>query len=334
MTHNITKRDNVFSVRDAGWHGLAKVWDDYPTREEAQQFAHNWEPVTEPLFRRVPVVTADGTLSEEYIEVQGYNLKVRSDNGDDLGVTTDTYEPVLNSTLYDIAEAIEGNDPKSVRYETGGSLKGGRKVWLLLRLAEPILIKGDPNGATIPYYALQNAHDGSGAFRGQALNTRIICDNTAQAADYESQARGTEFVFAHTKNIQQRIEEAKIALAGWRHSIKEWKQLSEHFVDLAVTDEQVAAFLDQFIPLPAANIVSERVRNNIEVARGDFLGVLNGPTCEGIDRTVYGLVQASIEYSQHYRRANTAETRFKRAYLDRSELTASAVKLAQEAVLA
>ncbi len=48
-------------------------------------------------------------------------------------------------------------------------------VWVLVRLKEPLMVKGDKRGETIPYFALQNSHDGVGAFRGQATMTRIVC---------------------------------------------------------------------------------------------------------------------------------------------------------------
>ena len=63
-------------------------------------------------------------------------------------------------------------------------------------------------------------------------------------------------------------------------------------------------------------------------------------TTQDTAHTAYGLVQASIEYAQHYRtvRGTSArgrmESRFKRAYLDRDRLTTASIKLAKEVALA
>ena len=76
---------------------------------------------------------------------------------------------------------------------------------------------------------------------------------------------------------------------------------------------------------------------NVEAARGQFTEILNGPTCEGIKTSGYGLVQAAIEYSQHYRntRAQTVEgrmeNRFRGPTSNRSLYTASAVELVHSA---
>jgi len=339
MAHNITSRDTVIAVRDAGWHGLAEVQADYLNPEDARLKAFPWEPVTTPLYRAVPVVNDDGTLSTTYETVKGTVGIERSDTGEFFGAVGEDYTTVTNKTLTEIAEAVEGIAAGEVKVETAGSLKGGRKVWMLLRLAEPITVKGD-NGPTIPYFALQNAHDGSGALRGQALFTKIICDNTAQAADLEARKNGTEFVFHHTSGIKDRIEEAKSAVAGWRASIEAWNQLTAMLIDIPVSPAGRLAFRDEFIPMPASkHMISTRVLNNIETARTEFDAIMASVTMQGIEGNAYGLVQAAIEFQQHARgvRAATdlarAESRFKRAYLDRDNLTTVAVQLAQDAAL-
>jgi phage/plasmid-like protein (TIGR03299 family) len=336
MAHNITERDTVISVRDAGWHGLAQVLNDYVNPEQARQMAFDWEPVTTPLFRAVPVIGENGPETT-YEQVPGIVGVERSDTGEFFGSVGEDYVHATNKELTEVAEAVEGIAGGDVRVETAGSLKGGRKVWMLLRLDEPIAVKGDPNGATIPYFALQNSHDGYGSFRGQALFTRIICDNTAQAADLEAAKRGTEFTFRHTSGLKDRIEEAKAAVAGWRASIEQWNVMMSQMMDLKITPAQRNLFMEQFIPMPVSTkTVSERVLTNIEAARAEFTGIMNGITSEGIDGTAYGLVQAAIEFQQHVRNVRgdsdlaRAESRFKRAYLDRDSLTTVAVNLAHE----
>lgn len=333
MAHEITTRDNLFTVRQPAWHGLGEVLPEYPTKEEAKAIAHPWEPVSEPLYRAVPYFDEDGMPATRYEEVTGHVANVRSDDGYLLGVTSETYQLVGNAEMYEIAEALESEAGGDVMYETGGSLKGGAKVWLLLRLKEPLQIGQDQFTATIPYYSLQNSHDGTSAFRGQATMTRIVCDNTAQMADLDAQQRGTEFVFHHTLSIHQRIEEAKTALKGWRESIETYQMMSAHLLNERVSEAGARDFMERFIPEPVADVISDRVRNNIDRARSEWWGIYNGETNESITGTAYGLVQASVEYLNHVRKSHTAETKFQRAYLKRDMLTAKAVEMAQEAAL-
>lgn len=342
MAHNITERDTVISVRDAGWHGLAKVLEDYVTPEEARKQAFDWEPVTMPLYRAVPRVNDDGSLETVYEEVPGIKGVERSDTGTFFGSVGEDYAHASNKEMTEVAEAVEGIAAGDVRVETAGSLKEGRKVWMLLRLNEPIAVKGDPHGETIPYFALQNSHDGYGSFRGQALFTRIICDNTAQAADLEAAKRGTEFTFRHTSGLKDRIEEAKGAVMMWRKSVEEWNALMNSLVDIKITAEQRKVFVDAWGPtrFPAAGVaISKRVESNIDAARTEFAKIMTGITTEGVDDTAYGLVQAAIEFQQHVKGLRgkddlaRAESRFARAYLDRDNLVQGAVALAREVAL-
>lgn len=339
--HNITERDGTFTVRQPAWHGLGAVLPEYPTREEAQAIAHPWEPITEPLYSARPTFhehidqctdgceKMEGEPVIEYEQAPGVVGVRRSDDGHFLGTVSDTYGVVKNSTMYDIAEALESS-AGDVQYETGGSLKGGQKVWLLLRLREPLTIAGDPQGETIPYFALQNAHDGTASFRGQATLTRIVCDNTCQMADMDAHARGTEFTFRHSLNVGDRIEEAKQALAGWRESVREYRLITEHLVKEPVSTSQVDEFVQRFIPMPPPGTTTERVQRNVLEAQDQWRTCLESPTCVGVERTRYGLLQASVEYVEHYRRANSAESRFKRAYLDRSRVIQDAMAICRE----
>ena len=342
MAHNIMERDNLFTVRKPAWHGLGQVLPQHPSREEAKAIAHPWEPQSEPVYRRVTAPVQhwhhlqcpDGCDQETELvttheEVNDFQGIARSDTGDLLGVVPSTYEVVSNETLYDIAEAIQGEGAE-VLFETGGSLKNGRKVWLLLRFEEPLRLGGRHGTETIPYYALQNSHDGTGAFRGQATMTAIVCDNTAQMADLDAKARGTEFVFRHTKNVGERIEEAKVALAGWRESVETFNRMADFLINTPITAKHRQLFVEEFIPMPQQTMISERVRNNIEEGRRRLNSIFDSPTQESVKDTAYGLVQASVEYHQWYRRARSEESRFQRAYLDRSRFTADAVALAQE----
>lgn len=330
MAHNITERDGMFTVRQPAWHKLGHVLSEYPTRAEAQAIAHPWEPVLEPIFSQEPGISFTGELETNYLEIPGYKRVRRDDDGSTIGVVSDTYTPVLNEELYDIAEAIEGESKGTVQFETGGSLKGGAKVWLMLRLREPLRIAGDSETMTIPYFALQNSHDGSGSLRGQATMTRIVCDNTAKMADLDAKSRGTEFRFSHTATISTRIEQAKDALAGWKNNLEEYNRMMNHLSSERVYDFQVHQFMEKFIPMPnAVANPSERVITNVERSRAQWLETHNSVTGDGIRGTRYGLLQTSIEYLQHVRRANTEESRFRRAYLDTNVLVQDATRIAQ-----
>lgn len=334
MGHQLTATDNMFSVREMPWHKLVDPLPDYPTREDAQKLAHPWEPIEVPVYRAVPQIV-DGQPITTYEPIPGSKGIERSDNGDHLGVVNESLGIVTNNELWDVAEAVENADGE-VMYETAGSLDGGRRVWILLRLREPLQIVGDPNGDVLPFFALQNNHDGAGSFRGQSVNTRIVCANTSRAADAEAKSRGTEFVFRHTSRVGERVEEAKAALAMWREGVSMWQNAMQHLITVNVTPEQVERFITEFHPAPPVSQTSKRVQNNVERARGELRSILTGETCADVAHTAYGLAQAGMEWSQHYRRTKGSteqarmESHFKRAMLTTDRIGADTIKLALE----
>lgn len=329
MGSGMTEYDGMFSVREVPWHKHenAQVLSDYPSIEKARSIAHPWEPVEEEIFRRVPYIE-NGEPMSRFEKVEDFKLVSRSDNGLPLDAPPSDYPLVLNKTLYEIAEAIEGEAKGSVQLETGGSLMAGKRVWLLMKLREPITIEGDPNGATVPFFGLQSSHDRTGAFRGQGIATRIVCMNTSHMADMEARAKGTEFAFSHVGDIHERIEQAKAALGQWRQSIRTYQEHMEYLVEVPLNPEQTNRFIEEFIKMPMAGAATDRVIANVEKSRQAFREILGSQTCEGINGTAYGVVQASVEYLNHARRSFTEESRFTRNFLTRSSLVTTAVNLA------
>lgn len=326
MAAGITDTDHMLSVREVPWHGLGIILPDHPTRQEAQQLVHPWEPIDEPVYRRVPIINADGP-AETFEEVEGRHLRVRSDTNAVLGDVADTLGLVTNDQMWDVAEAV-GQIGTDIKIETAGSLDGGAKVWILMRLVEPIKIKADPHGDTVSFLAFQNAHNGSASFRAQAVNTRIVCANTSAAADVEAKKHGYEFTFRHTSKVADRIEEAKAAVAMWREGVTVWQNAMDHLATVRITAEQREQFVQAFQPMPNVKdqLISARVRTNVETARQQLRNVLRSETCEGIDLTAFGLYQASLEWMQHERSTRGQsergrhESMFKRAVLSDGDL--------------
>lgn len=319
--------DSGFVVRRPAWHGLATVLDEPPANwEEARKAAGlDWDPVEGALY--VPAIhdMDDSPL----VELDGWKAIRRNDNGTLLSVQRDSYTIFPNRELGPLVESLL--DEPDVVYETAGSLKEGRKVWVLVRLADPVEIPGDSNGTTLNYLAVQNAHDGSSALRAQKLATRIVCDNTSMAADREASRHGYAYTFRHTKNMDVRIEQARAAINGLRQDRVDYLAWAEELIGIPVDEMQRRQFVNTFAPMPPAKeTVSDRVVANIEQARRQIHEILDGPTCEGIADTAYGLVQASIEYAEHVRTAHTRETHFTRTYLRENKLARKAEKIARE----
>jgi phage/plasmid-like protein (TIGR03299 family) len=291
--------ESGFFVREPAWHGLGTVLAEAPkTWEEFRTAAGlDWEPVTAPLFGETGI-DEDGRVV--YAKEEGIQKIVRSDNPKlRLATVGETYHLINHADMGKIAGALL--EDREVEFETGGSLEEGRRVWALFRLGEAIQIKGDPS-AMLPFVALLNAHDGSGSLKAIATTIRVVCSNTYNAADMDGTRRGTVATIRHTKNWETRIEDARQALTGARKESDELVEWFEFLAGVKVTASQVQEFVDRmFWPKDRGAVLSDTVRAHIETAIGRWYEAYRSPTCEGIQGTAYGIVQASGEYAQYLR---------------------------------
>lgn len=324
--------ESGFTVRTASWHGKETVLAEHPDNWDDARMAAGlmWEPRLVPLFRRD--VDADG--QEVFVEAEGAKLVERDDTARPLGVVTDRFELLTHAQMGPILEAIQGAG--DVKYETAGSVRDGRTVYALLRLDEPYTIPGDVDGfgdpvQTYPYLALLNSHDGTGACKVLYTQVRVVCWNTVQAADADGDRHSAQFSFRHTTGMAERIDEAKDAMNRARVEVARWQQMATQLHAITITDEQQQMFLNEFLPMPPAGLVSDRVAANVERDRQQFMTILNTSltNCE-MSHTGLGLVNAAVEYLDHVRGFKSANTYLGRQLLRPEPLKARAVALVRE----
>ena len=353
MSHElliINGQAQMFSVRETPWHGLGHVPMDYPGRDEAMRLAgHDFKVIERPIFvagrEREASDTGFGSRiivhGDEGIQVfgaksgDGFKALIHSNTGDVFNVVRESYGVVQNDVIWDIVDAIV--DEPNVQYETAGTLRGGAVLWVLARVGDPYWISGD-DSATVPYVAVQTTHDGSGSCKASAVQTRIVCMNTKHAADAESKNSGREFTFRHTKNVMDRIKDAREALGNARAAVEAYRELAEDLATVQITSVQREEFISRFIPMPVAvtgTVITDRVENNVNEARAAVRLILNGNTTADAHRfTAYGVWQAGIEYLDHVRDAQSKDTYFNRSILGQETAKKNLAKLVREVVAA
>lgn len=166
MAHEV---ETMFYAREKPWHGLGERVEEALCSFDALKLGGlNWTVIQKPIF------------TNDYIEVTGYKANVRSKDDKVLGVVTDRYKVVQNSTAFEFTDSLLGD---GIRYETAGSLQEGRKVWLLARLPEIYKVAGDDVNS---YLVFSNSHDGSGAIRCCITPIRVVCQNTLNLALHDA----------------------------------------------------------------------------------------------------------------------------------------------------
>jgi phage/plasmid-like protein (TIGR03299 family) len=328
--------DQGFFVREPAWHGMGVVLDDYPGRAEAMRLAgHDFRIIERPVL-------VQGNTSQRVAE--GFKGLVRVDTGEEksashgsiLNITRDTYAVIQNDTAWDIADVLFD---QGFQYETGITLDDGRICAITLALNEPITLPGD-DSVTVPFGCLSWSHDGSGALRVRSGSIRQVCANTVAASEAEGKNLGTEFTFRHTKNVHERIEDAKLAVRGARKALDIYRTLAEELGRIPVTPEQRDLFVSTIIGdrdgiVSKSATVSERVKDNIETERAKVNSLFFGKTIP-VDHvlTGYGLHLAGVEYFDHLRNYRSQDSYVKRTLLTDNPAKASLVKTIREVVAA
>lgn len=329
MAHAMTEQDQMYSVREAPWHinqgtNVALLDTAPETRSERLRLAgQDWLVEEQDIYRRDQL--------DRVIKLPGWKMLVRQDTEGILNVSRDSYQIIQNVVGHELFEVLAKGAP--LDDGTGGTVKSGAVCYLSARIDEPLWVTGDYS-PIFPYIVVTWAHDGSGAMQARGTSVRPVCWNTVSFSEIQAKRAGTNYTFRHTKNVLDRIDEAKRVIAGVKSETAAFVELSNELAAIAVTDEQRAEFIERFIPAPATtNVISDRVLDNINEARAKVAGIFDSETIPEAHRnTAYGLVQAGVEYLDHLRGFRNQDTYLGRTLLRDEPLKSKLVPMVRELV--
>lgn len=305
--------ETMFYTREKPWHGLGIRVTEAPSSEEALRLAGlDWQVKQEPVY------TDTGEV------IPGYKANIRDRDRRVLGVVTDRYKIIQNQEAFAFTDALLG---KGVRYETAGSLQGGRRVWLLARLPKEYIISGEQ---VSPYLVFSNTHDGSGAVKVALTPVRVVCCNTLNLA-LDTAKRSWSMI--HTGNIRDKLQEAEDTLFMAEAYMM---QLGKEFGNLQrqkITDRQVAEYIEMLLPLEKdATAIQNK---NITKLREDMAHrYYDAPDLQGTGKNAYRFLNAVSDFATHAkplrRTANHKENLFMRM-MDGNPLIDKAYQLVKAA---
>ena len=268
--------ESMMYTRTVPWHGLGTKVDEAPSSADALRLAG-----------------LDWTVEQKNIQlcggskIQNYKANVRSSDGQVLGIVSDRYKIVQNNEAFEFTDSIIGGD---VRYETAGSLNGGKKIWLLAKLPETE-IAGDK---TEPYMCFSNTHDGSGAIRVCMTPVRVVCSNTLNLAlDTAKRAWSVR----HTGDLQSKMHEARICLQMANAYMGELAKEADRLANTTVTRAQLDQILDELFPIDESS--SQREKENVKKLKDEFMVCYFAPDILKFRGTAWGAVNAMSDMISH-----------------------------------
>lgn len=301
--------ESLFYVRETPWHGQGTRVEDAPTSEEAIRLAGlDWSVNQEAIYLE------NGT------KIEGSFANVRSSDGKPLGIVGNKYKIVQNTEAFAFTDALLG---EGVTYETAGSLKDGKVIWLLARMPESVEILGDK---VDPYMVFTNTHDGSGAVRVCMTPIRVVCNNTLNLAMNSAKRVWSA---RHTGSITNKLDDAMETLQFAKQYMEATKNTFEELHKVKLNDFTLYRMVDNIIPITGD--MTDRQKTNQQSIRDDILlRFKEAPDLKVLDKTGARLVQAVADTTSHMKpfrqTKDFKENRFKKT-LDGNDILDRTVKI-------
>lgn len=277
--------ETMMYVREKPWHGLGTMVEAAPTSADALRLAGlDWDVLQKD------VQICGGA------RVPNYKANVRSSDGNVLGIVTDSYKVVQNKDAFAFTDNLIGGD---VRYETAGSLRNGRKVWLLAKLPDSE-IAGDK---TEPYLCFSNTHDGSGAIRVCMTPIRVVCNNTL---NFALRSAKRSWSVRHVGDIQAKLHEARMCLEMADKYMDGLGKYADQMANTTLTDERLRAVLNEMFPV--SEDASAREKTNMKRAKDEFMVCYFAPDLVKFQGTVWGALNAMSDMATHNTPRRQTET--------------------------
>jgi phage/plasmid-like protein (TIGR03299 family) len=301
MAHDLETQNgktSFASFREPAWHGLGTVFTEEKTTAEMLDLANlsNWNVRLEDM----PIPT-HLTTDKQYQYVVRTNPTTDTQT-DILGVVGERYHVMQNEDLFSFGDNIlDGGG----RWETAGSIKGGRVVFGALALERETVL--DPNGVNDKvktYLLINTSHDGSIAIQASITPVRVVCANTLNLALNTNKRKGgakQSFKIRHTQTANGKVQIARETLGLANKYMDEFDKMAHAMIQHAVNAKSFNDILLAAYPKPDKDSKGslKKWENKIDLVNDIYTGEFNGM----IAGNAWGAFNALTERLDWYRSA-------------------------------
>ena len=277
----IYEQDHMAYAGAVPWHRLGTGVEDAMSSEQALELARlTWRVRTTPVLAP-PVADGDAPIvSPDLVSIQ------RMDTGVVLGTATRQYEPIQNVEGAEFLDSLFADG--FLEYETAGSLRNGRTVWLLARLREDMRVADE---VWHRYLLWMNGHDGRRAGVVKKTDVRVVCANTLDMALGDGISGVT---LRHTRNVHERMAEAQRVMEITTEATRRLREFLDAAATKPVTEAALAAVERDLFGDPDER--KARTQNKVEAFKR-----IAGEEVMRNGQTAYSLLNAITGYVDHVR---------------------------------
>jgi phage/plasmid-like protein (TIGR03299 family) len=279
------------SLREPAWHGLGTVFTEEVSTAEMLKLAHldNWN------VRLEDVAIPEGFASDRSFSFVTRTNPFNSEQNDVLGVVGERYVPLQNEDLFDFGDLmLDGGG----RWETAGSIKGGRQVFGSLALERETVL--DPNGVSDKvntYLLINTSHDGSVAIQASITPVRVVCANTLNLA-LKGKAKQS-FKIRHTSTASGKVAQAREALGLANLYMNEFDKMAQEMISKEINKAKFDEIVALAYPAPEKDAKGsfKKYNDKIDLIQSIYVGEYNNT----ISGTAWGAFNALTERLDWYR---------------------------------
>ena len=301
MAHELETQNGVASfasLREPAWHGLGTVFTEEKTTSEMLVAANlnNWNVRLEDM-----PIPSHLSSDKEYQYVVRTNPTDKTQT-DILGVVGERYHVLQNEDLFSFGDNIlDGGG----RWETAGSLKGGRQVFGSLALERETVL--DPNGVADvvkTYLLINTSHDGSIAIQASITPVRVVCANTLNVALNRTKKKDgvkQSFKIRHTQTANGKVQIARQTLGLANAYMDEFDKMAHAMIAKEISAKDFNDIILAAYPKPDKDTKGavKKWENKVDMINDIYTGEYNGM----ISGNAWGAFNALTERLDWYRSA-------------------------------
>lgn len=300
-------KSSFASRAEPAWHGLGTVFDkdEEVTTAEMLRKAHldNWNV-------RLVDIEVPGVDPSRFAVPQFATVRDNPFDGepDVLGFVGGRYQVSQNEELLSFGDnLLDGGG----RWETAGSIKGGRTIFASLAMEYGHTI--DPQGAgdkIKSYLLVTTSHDGSSPISAHNTPVRVVCQNTLPVGIAEAKQ---SFRVRHTATLEGKMLAAREALGISQEYFARFAEIADSLYHVPMDTAKFIQFATKLYPKPKGESKAAETRwtNKIDMLGDLFVGNADGPnTVSNIHGTLWAGYNALTEALDWYRkpRGGSAES--------------------------
>ena len=294
---SVTGKTTFASFREPAWHGLGTVFEEEVSTSKMLELASldNWNVRLE----EIPLPEGFSADKTNYFVARSNPFDKKQT--DVLGVVGERYRTLQNEDLFAFGDNIlDGGG----RWETAGSIKGGRQVFGSIALERETVL--DPNGVgdkVNTYLLVNTSHDGSVAIQASITPVRVVCANTLNLAIGGGVGRNRNikqtFKIRHTQTAEGKVIAAREALGLANAYMDEFDIMAKAMIETEISKAKFDEIMLLAYPMPDKDTKGalSKWQTKTELIEDIYQGEFN----HTIAGTAWGAFNAMTERLDWYR---------------------------------